>query len=358
MGHVLPRNSGPSNFSHGWTSVQVAMVVTFSITFTLSTASLVIRYVSSAVIVKKLEIDVILITIAWGAALGHFLGLLLVFPYGLGQHVWDTDPAELPEFKKRLLAALAPYVVCPAMTKLAILSVLYRISPGRWFRIFTYSLALIISVYTIVFIVILAGPCNPIEPNGSTCIGIGAKTHAALNITTDVIIIILPLPTLWKLQMPFRKKLVAGGILTLGSAVLLASIARAPYVAMLANNGDFYYTLAKSAVWSMLELNLGIVCSNLMRMKPFISRYFPRLAARLGLSLDDSAGYREGTTASHVRVAGLSHASQLHRIKGGEGDGMPEDSHSENPHAERYGISMDNRSLELDNRSTESILRQ
>lgn len=58
MGHVLPRNSGPSNFSHGWTSVQVAIVVTFSITFTLSTASLVIRYVTSAIIVKKLEIDV------------------------------------------------------------------------------------------------------------------------------------------------------------------------------------------------------------------------------------------------------------------------------------------------------------
>lgn len=127
---------------------------------------------------------------------------------------------------------------------------------------------------------------------------------------------------------------------------------------MLANNDDFYYTLAKSAVWSMLELNLGIVCSNLIRMKPFISRYFPRLAARLGLSLDDSAGYREGTTASHVRVVELSHVSQLHRIKGGKRDGMPEHSHSENPHAERYGINMDSRSLELDNRSTESILRQ
>lgn len=118
MGHALPRNSGPSNFSHGWTSVQVAMVVTFSITFTLSTASLIIRYVTSATIVKKLEIDVselllnprvygclayklpVLITVAWGAALGHFLGLLLAIPYGLGQHVWDTDPAELPEFKK------------------------------------------------------------------------------------------------------------------------------------------------------------------------------------------------------------------------------------------------------------------
>lgn len=109
------------------------------------------------------------------------------------------------------------------MTKLAILSVLYHINPSRWFRIFTCSLVLVISVYTIVFIVILAGPCNPLEPSGSTCIGIGAKTHAALNITADVIIIILPLPTLWKLQMPFRKKLVAAGILTLGSACVVPS---------------------------------------------------------------------------------------------------------------------------------------
>ena len=53
-----PPEGVESNFDLGWTSVQVWTMVVFGIMFTLATASLVIRYVTSVVVVKKLEADV------------------------------------------------------------------------------------------------------------------------------------------------------------------------------------------------------------------------------------------------------------------------------------------------------------
>ena len=42
--------------------------------------------------------------------------------------------------------------------------------------------------------------------------------QVAVNVWADVMIIILPLPILYNLQMPFRQKCVVAGLLTLGSA--------------------------------------------------------------------------------------------------------------------------------------------
>lgn len=55
---VPPPKGEESNFLHGWTPVLVATVVMFSIMFTMSTASLAIRYITSAFLIKKLESDV------------------------------------------------------------------------------------------------------------------------------------------------------------------------------------------------------------------------------------------------------------------------------------------------------------
>ncbi|KAK7428023.1 hypothetical protein QQZ08_005454 [Neonectria magnoliae] len=100
-------------------------------------------------------------------------------------------------------------------------------------------------------------------------------------------------PTLTKLSIltvlfrinPVRQKLVVVGILCLGSAVLVASVARAPYVRILAISAEFSRKQAEVGVWSMVELDFGILCNNMMRLKPFLNRDLPRLLTALGLSL-------------------------------------------------------------------------
>lgn len=106
----------------------------------------------------------------------------------------------------------------PTLTKLSILAVLHRISPAIWFRVGVYAISVSLLSYTIVFTALLSGPCNPVDAGASVCLNNLAYAQVALNIVTDLSIMVLPLPTLHKLQIPFRQKVVVGGILSLGSA--------------------------------------------------------------------------------------------------------------------------------------------
>jgi hypothetical protein len=106
----------------------------------------------------------------------------------------------------------------PTLSKLSILSVLWRISSVQQFRLGVYIVSGMLLIYTITFTGLLSGPCNPKNVGGGTCLNNLAISQVVLNIATDLSIIILPIPTLYKLQMPFRKKVVAGAIMSLGSA--------------------------------------------------------------------------------------------------------------------------------------------
>lgn len=106
----------------------------------------------------------------------------------------------------------------PTLTKLSILSVLYRISPARPHQYAVYIIAGSLLIYTITFTVLLAGPCNPRFNGSGVCLNNLAIAQVVLNIASDLAIIILPLPTLYNLQIRFRQKLVVAGILSVGSA--------------------------------------------------------------------------------------------------------------------------------------------
>lgn len=121
----------------------------------------------------------VLITIAWLMVLANFVSVLLCIPHGWGQHAWNVtiqdatklDRVRFPFFRLLditylsidLLPIMMTYVWCPVLTRLAILSVLYRINPSRWFRISAYAIAFAVVVYSVTITVLLSGPCNPID---------------------------------------------------------------------------------------------------------------------------------------------------------------------------------------------------
>ena len=54
-----------------------------------------------------------------------------------------------------------------------------------------------------------------------------------INAVTDVFIIIMPLPMIWKLRLPRNRKLGICGIFALSSIVVVASVVRPIYLAQL-----------------------------------------------------------------------------------------------------------------------------
>lgn len=68
------------------------------------------------------------------------------------------------------------------------------------------------------------------------------------------------------------------------------------------NNPDVTYTQASAAVWSCLELNVGIICSCLATLKPFVRTHLPWLASLVG-GITSSGG--TGDPSGHGKSSGM-----------------------------------------------------
>lgn len=122
--------------------------------------------------------------------------------------------------EQKLLVLALTYIWPPTLTKLSILVLYWRISPDRVFRICIIATAVVLIGYSATFTGLFCGPCSPLlgTPESAVCLNNIAVSQAILNIVTDGVIIILPIPTIHHLNMALKQRVTVGLILGLGSA--------------------------------------------------------------------------------------------------------------------------------------------
>ncbi|EWC43498.1 hypothetical protein DRE_07498 [Drechslerella stenobrocha 248] len=112
----------------------------------------------------------------------------------------------------------------------------------------------------------------------------------AVNILTDVIIWLIPLPLVWRLQLYPRERIMAVFTFGLGAIAWIASVVRLVYVAR-----DIVYTNGSTTninAWAMVELNLGLICSSAPALRALLIKHSPKVL---------SYGYpRAGSSGSDV----------------------------------------------------------
>ncbi|KAL2809112.1 hypothetical protein BJX63DRAFT_372421 [Aspergillus granulosus] len=275
-------------FDAPWNSVQIGSVITFAVTYFLATMFLGLRYFQAVKLVKKVEVDLITVTVSYGVALVYFITMVDLFGHGWGKHMWDVSLAQLMELNKALLPNTLSYLICPTITKMAILSVLYRINPSKIYRGTVIAVAIIIVAYTLALCIITGGPCSPLKDGTIKCLEKVALSQAILNLISDFALVALPLPTIHTLHLPFKRKIMVGCLLALGSGVVICSIARLPYVIVLPTTADTTYTQAVLGIWTIAEVNLAIICACAMRFKTLIATYLPKISLFSSSSGDKS----------------------------------------------------------------------
>ena len=123
------------------------------------------------------------------------------------------------------MAATVLYVPSMMFAKLAILLCYFRISAKRNFRIALYIAMGIVLAYSIALIFALIFGCNPIQKSwdlritGGTCINRPAVylSNGILNVATDFMILLLPVPMIKDLHMPLRQKILVAAVFSVGS---------------------------------------------------------------------------------------------------------------------------------------------
>ncbi|MCJ1380706.1 hypothetical protein MMC17_003814 [Xylographa soralifera] len=109
--------------------------------------------------------------------------------------------------------------------------------------------------------------------------------NAALNITSDIMILLLPMPIVWRLHIKKSQKLAISAIFFLGGFVCFASIIRYTYLNEVIPV-DVTYTDYPAGIWSVVEVSIGLVCACLPVMRPLLQRLVPGWLTTLADSFD------------------------------------------------------------------------
>ncbi|KXS98386.1 hypothetical protein AC578_4644 [Pseudocercospora eumusae] len=217
---------------------------------------------------------------------------------GLGQDIWmlPNPDYQITKILYNFYVSEYTYVVEIALVKISILLLYLRMWPesrGRsslWFRRSCYILMVLLGFFTFICLVVLGLQCQPISfswtrwdgQHEGTCINLNALIFAtaALNIFFDIMTILLPVPKLWSLSIPTRKKIAVVLTFTIGLLVTLCSIIRLRTLAVWGEDPNVTYQYNPIAIWSNVEINLGVVCACMPAVAGLLQRSYTKITGK------------------------------------------------------------------------------
>ncbi|KAI4595387.1 hypothetical protein KJ359_007062 [Pestalotiopsis sp. 9143b] len=214
-------------------------------------------------------------------------------PY-LARHALEDVPLpEVIDFLRFLFAGQLFYVISLAMIKYTILAFYWRLFSLRA-RIPIFIGLFIVTAWALSIIFLVIFTCSPISAQwdltitSSKCISLGVVyiSGSTPNVIADWLILMIPIPYVWRLHAPLAQRLVLAGMFMLGAFVAVVSIIRLTIlVGIPLSSADVTYNTKEVIVWSTVEINIGLVSACLPSMKPAlhllgIDRLIPGVAGR------------------------------------------------------------------------------
>ncbi|PYH47634.1 uncharacterized protein BP01DRAFT_390152 [Aspergillus saccharolyticus JOP 1030-1] len=290
---------------------QWATATTTSVTV-LAFLCVVLRIVSRLERKQKLWWDdyMIIFSMGWNFVVVGFIYAMI--HEGMGVHADQLSTEQVILIAKFLVVAEILYVFNLVWTKLSILLMYYRIFHFPYFKRWAYIIGTFIICWVICITFLFIFICVPVQklwyPSlpGHCISQVGTWiANATSTITTDLVILLLPLPQVWKLQLRLSEKLALTIAFGLGFFVVFASAYRFT-VLFSYTTADSSYTLAPTVGWTAIEMSAGIVSACLPTIRPAL-----QLGARLlGIQAVMPAIFRStGHSANHLSVK--SEATQL-----------------------------------------------
>ncbi|KAM5528463.1 hypothetical protein FOXYSP1_18944 [Fusarium oxysporum f. sp. phaseoli] len=213
-----------------------------------------------------------------------------VVPHGIGKHIWVAPAQAMKVWEIGLFIGEITYSLTLCTVKWSILAFYWRIFGSTYLiRAPIWTLLGLVTAWCIAVLGIIIFQCsppralweqfdpvNPMPPDEFVC---GVDTNKFFygvsipNIITDIFIILLPLPSVIKLQLPILQKVAIVFIFTLGVFVTIISIIRLVFILNLdLKSPDVTWNISNSLIWSSVEVNIAIVCSGcLPSLKPLYS---------------------------------------------------------------------------------------
>ncbi|KAK1991999.1 integral membrane protein [Colletotrichum falcatum] len=221
-------------------------------------------------------------TISYVSTVLYIVVVFVMSHYGEGYHAWEITKDEYKEMMRWLYASSIIYIPAAYFTKVTLLLFEARVfevheRTSRGIRLFIAALFIsYIPVQTVKTVICLpiSAFWDPHVPNPK-CLN-QRKIFIAdmsLAILTDVVIVALPIPLLWGLRLPLRKKLKILTLLGAGGIATAVTIYRMYLVVKFLGSKDVSADFVVLDILRALELVIGLVCACL----PSINILYERL---------------------------------------------------------------------------------
>ncbi|MCJ1352543.1 MAG: hypothetical protein MMC33_002527 [Icmadophila ericetorum] len=289
----------------------------------LSGVAVFLRFVARKTVKQPLLWDDWMILLgllfSWSICIGQIVAVIIG---GFGQHVQLATLETATRFFQMLYFVQIVYIFAIAFIKWSILLFYRRIFSVSGTKVPLLVIGVIVLCWSIASILASILSCVPVagfwdKASPSKCINttrffLGV---AIPNITTDLVILIFPLPMIWKLRMAKSQKVALMGVFTLGGFVVIISSLRLVTVIEVQNDLDFTCrftplqppsflikklgSLIPLAVFNMVETSVGTILACLPSMTPLL-----RLA--LGQRLATSTSRKGPSTSNSSHFARLN----------------------------------------------------
>ncbi|KAI5859800.1 hypothetical protein GGS23DRAFT_583685 [Durotheca rogersii] len=258
-------------------------IVAVSLCMSFATVAVCLRLYARQFILRQLWVDDYLAIAGMIGMIVNGIVQCVQTGYGLGDHIWDLgDDERAMTFWKLFYTQTITYSTTLMFIKFSFFFQYYRlIQDVPHYRVFYITAMAVVSGWVIAQEFILIFTCTPIPKFWNsdlpgTCMdgNLIGWMNGVGNIVTDLIILVLPIPVVWRLNLKRGRRWAVLGIFALGFFTCVVSICRLVFFAKL--SADFTYDLVDVAAWGEAEASSGLICSSLIAMGPLIRRFSHR----------------------------------------------------------------------------------
>ncbi|KAL6830272.1 hypothetical protein V8C40DRAFT_239939 [Trichoderma camerunense] len=214
--------------------------------------------------------------------------------HGLGKDIWTLTPDDAASFARWFLAMEVLYVVIMTIVKISLSLFYLDLFPGTTFRRVLWGTIIFNIAAGLSFVIGSLAQCVPLglawgqfsNSSHGHCIDMNSFgwANAAVNVATDLWLIVIPLFQLYKLDTQWRRKLSAAIMFMTGVIATIVSLLRFQSLVHFANTANPTWDHWSIAWWSTIEVNISIICTCIPSIRLILAHIFPRaIGSSLGL---------------------------------------------------------------------------
>ncbi|KAJ4288002.1 hypothetical protein N0V90_012018 [Kalmusia sp. IMI 367209] len=244
-------------------------------------------------ILKMFGIDDWLMIMAMALSITTTALFIKVVTLGMGRHFPEAFPMEnIGDYFKYLYVYAILIIFAYSFIKLSIGFFLLRLADRTRWRRFLQATLIFLVCFTIASTMAIIFQCIPVRaaydlalkpPYGNAkCYPIDVFKNigvfnSSINIATDLLFALLPIPIVWKLQVNVRTKLGLAFCMGLGLFASATAIYKVPMQYHFFEETDFTGHGSWYYIWQQVEMNIGITAANLPTLKPLFATFFTSL---------------------------------------------------------------------------------